>query len=91
MALVDPPGLSPGIVHLGLGAFARAHLIPATEAAMAALADGIEVAVGIIEERHIEHAAALVRQHRVVGEFFRLPALAPGLRTERAELRYPPP
>lgn len=32
MALVAPPG----IVHLGLGAFARAHLLPATQAAMAA-------------------------------------------------------
>lgn len=36
MALVDKAGLEPGIVHLGLGAFARAHLIPATEAAMLA-------------------------------------------------------
>src|SRR5882672_614842 len=44
---------------------------------------GIEIAVGIIEERHIEHAAALVRQHRLVGELFRLPALAAGLRAER--------
>ncbi|MFT3954028.1 MAG: mannitol dehydrogenase family protein [Piscinibacter sp.] len=35
-AVVDKAGLAPGIVHLGLGAFARAHLIPATEAAMAA-------------------------------------------------------
>ncbi len=39
MALVsaraDKAGLAAGIVHLGLGAFARAHLIPATEAAMA--------------------------------------------------------
>ncbi len=35
-ALADKSGLSAGIVHLGLGAFARAHLIPATEAAMAA-------------------------------------------------------
>lgn len=35
MALVDKSGLSAGIVHLGLGAFARAHLIPATETAMA--------------------------------------------------------
>ena len=35
-ALASKAGLSPGIVHLGLGAFARAHLIPATEAAMAA-------------------------------------------------------
>lgn len=36
MALVDKAGLTAGIVHLGLGAFARAHLIAATEAAMAA-------------------------------------------------------
>lgn len=36
MALVGKAGLAPGIVHLGLGAFARAHLLPATEAAMAA-------------------------------------------------------
>ena len=35
-ALLDKRGLSAGIVHLGLGAFARAHLIPATEAAMGA-------------------------------------------------------
>lgn len=35
-ALVGKAGLTAGIVHLGLGAFARAHLIPATEAAMAA-------------------------------------------------------
>lgn len=35
-ASLDKPGLSAGIVHLGLGAFARAHLIAATEAAMAA-------------------------------------------------------
>ena len=36
MALVDKAGLRAGVVHLGLGAFARAHMIPATEAAMAA-------------------------------------------------------
>lgn len=35
-AALDKAGLTPGIVHLGLGAFARAHLIAATEAAMAA-------------------------------------------------------
>ncbi len=38
-APLDKAGLTPGIVHLGLGAFARAHLIPATEAAMAATGD----------------------------------------------------
>jgi len=36
VALVDKSGLGAGIVHLGIGAFARAHLIPATEATMAA-------------------------------------------------------
>ena len=46
------------------------------------LAGGIEIAVGIIQERHIEHAAALIRQHRVIGQFFRLPALAAGLRAQ---------
>lgn len=35
-ARLDKAGLAAGIVHLGLGAFVRAHLIPATEAAMAA-------------------------------------------------------
>lgn len=34
--VVEKAGLGVGIVHLGIGAFARAHLIPATEAAMAA-------------------------------------------------------
>lgn len=33
--MLDKAGLGAGIVHLGIGAFARAHLIPATEAAMA--------------------------------------------------------
>ena len=46
-------------------------------------ARGVEIAVGVIQERHIEHAAALVRQHRLVGQFFRLPALAAGLRAQR--------
>ncbi len=47
------------------------------------LARGVEIAVGIIEERHIEHAAALVRQHRIIGEFLRLPAHPPRLCTQR--------
>lgn len=38
-ARLDRHGLLNGIVHLGLGAFARAHLIPATEAAMLAGGD----------------------------------------------------
>jgi fructuronate reductase len=36
---VPPAELATGIVHLGIGAFARAHLIPLTEAAMAATGD----------------------------------------------------
>lgn len=32
----DRDALQPGIVHLGIGAFMRAHLVPATEAAIAA-------------------------------------------------------
>lgn len=32
---LTPGPLTPGIVHLGIGAFMRAHLVPATEAAMA--------------------------------------------------------
>lgn len=35
----DRTGLQPGIVHLGLGAFARAHLLPITDAAIAATGD----------------------------------------------------
>lgn len=36
---VAPGELAIGIVHLGIGAFARAHLLPYTEAAMAATGD----------------------------------------------------
>jgi fructuronate reductase len=36
LARLARAGLTNGIVHLGLGAFARAHLLPATEAAMLA-------------------------------------------------------
>ena len=43
------------------------------------LARGVEIAVGIVEERHVEHAAAFVRQHRIIRQFFRLPAFAAGL------------
>ena len=35
----DRTQLRPGIVHVGLGAFARAHLLPATDAAVAASGD----------------------------------------------------
>ena len=47
------------------------------------LACGVEIAVDIIQERHIEHAAALIRQHRLIGEFLGLPSLAAGLRAQR--------
>ena len=46
------------------------------------LAGGVEIAVGVIQERHIEHAAALIREHRLIGEFFRLPSLPPRLRAQ---------
>jgi len=39
VALVERGGFAAGIVHLGIGAFARAHLLPATAAAMAARGD----------------------------------------------------
>ena len=35
----DRSRLQAGIVHLGIGAFARAHLLPATDAAIAASGD----------------------------------------------------
>lgn len=43
----DRTRLEPGIVHLGLGAFARAHLLPATDAAIAATGDGRWGVVGV--------------------------------------------
>ena len=51
-AAVQRPGfdrsrLEPGIVHLGIGAFARAHLLPATDAAIAARGDGRWGVVGV--------------------------------------------
>ncbi|MBA7693605.1 hypothetical protein ES703_102192 [subsurface metagenome] len=47
----------------------------------------VEIAVGIIKERHIEHAAAFIGQHGVVSQLFRL--LAERLRpdAERVLLR----
>lgn len=43
----DRTGLQPGIVHLGLGAFARAHLLPVTDAAIAASGDRRWGVVGV--------------------------------------------
>ena len=43
----DRAQLQPGIVHLGIGAFARAHLLPATDAAVAASGDVRWGVVGI--------------------------------------------
>ena len=40
------------------------------------LARRIEVAVGVIEERHVEHAAPFIGEHGVIGELFRPPAFA---------------
>jgi hypothetical protein len=47
------------------------------------LIDGIEIAVGVVQKRHIEHAAAVIREHRFVCEFFRLPSLTAGLGAQR--------
>ena len=44
---------------------------------------GVEIAVDVVEERHVEHAAAFVRQHRVIGELFGFFALALRERAER--------
>ena len=43
----DRTRLEPGIVHLGIGAFARAHLLPTTDAAIAARGDGRWGVVGV--------------------------------------------
>lgn len=61
MALVDKAGLEPGIVHLGIGAFARAHLIPATEAAMAARGERHWGVLGV-SLRHADVRDALAPQ-----------------------------
>ncbi len=53
--------LRPGIVHLGLGAFARAHLAPATEAAIVATGDLRWGVVGV-SLRSAETRAALAPQ-----------------------------
>jgi fructuronate reductase len=43
----DRSRLEPGIVHLGIGAFARAHLLPITDAALAATGDPRWGVVGV--------------------------------------------
>ncbi|MGD9831907.1 MAG: mannitol dehydrogenase family protein [Piscinibacter sp.] len=60
-ALLDKAGLEAGIVHLGLGAFARAHLIPATEAAMAATGERHWGVLGV-SLRHADVRDALAPQ-----------------------------
>src|SRR5260370_20156194 len=35
------------------------------------LVHGIEIAVGVVQERHIEHATAVIAQHGVICQFFR--------------------
>jgi len=60
-ALTDKAGLGAGIVHLGLGAFARAHLIPATEAAMAATGERDWGVLGV-SLRHADVRDALAPQ-----------------------------
>ena len=44
--------------------------------------DRIEIAVGVVQERHIQHAAALVREHCIVSQLFRLPSLMARLRAQ---------
>lgn len=58
----DRAALEPGIVHLGLGAFARAHLLPLTEAAMAATGDRRWGVVGV-SLRQPDTRDALEPQH----------------------------
>ena len=48
---------------------------------------GVEIAVDIVEERHIEHAAAVVRQHGVISQFLRLLAERARPGAERIVLR----
>lgn len=60
-ALADKADLSAGIVHLGLGAFARAHLIAATEAAMAASGERHWGVLGV-SLRHADVRDALAPQ-----------------------------
>lgn len=57
-ARLDKSGLTAGIVHLGLGAFARAHLIPATEASMVASGERDWGVLGV-SLRHAEVRDAL--------------------------------
>lgn len=57
----DRAGLEPGIVHLGLGAFARAHLLPLTEAAVTASGDRRWGVVGV-SLRHPDTRDALEPQ-----------------------------
>lgn len=58
----DRRALEPGIVHLGIGAFARAHLLPITDAAIAARADLRWGVVGV-SLRRAETRDALAPQH----------------------------
>lgn len=60
-ALADKAALGAGIVHLGLGAFARAHLIPATEAAMLASGERHWGVLGV-SLRHADVRDALAPQ-----------------------------
>ena len=53
----DRTALAPGIVHLGVGAFQRAHMAPATEAAIAATGDLRWGIVGVSLRSPDTHAA----------------------------------
>jgi fructuronate reductase len=58
----DRDALQPGIVHLGIGAFARAHLLPLTDAAIVASGDLRWGVVGV-SLRQPDTRDALQRQH----------------------------
>lgn len=58
----DRSRLEPGIVHLGIGAFARAHLLPITDAALTATGDPRWGVVGV-SLRQADTRDALQPQH----------------------------
>jgi fructuronate reductase len=58
----DRGALQPGIVHLGIGAFARAHTLPITDAAIVASGDGRWGVIGV-SLRQPDTRDALAPQH----------------------------
>jgi fructuronate reductase len=80
----DRAALRPGIVHLGLGAFMRAHLAVATEAALTATQDGRWGIVGV-SLRHPDTRDALAPQDGLYTLALR-DADAAGQRRERLQV-----